>query len=121
VGASAKELELSVTHDIGPSDAGRWLWRKDSNLRIRDPKSRALPLGHAPGQNLEPQSFHFARRIRIGLPPFARIAASRSPSSERRPVWRNTPVRTQKFITRLRRTASFRESVRVSRTSQSGR
>src|SRR2546422_9396829 len=28
--------------------AGRWLWREDSNLRIRDPKSRALPLGHAP-------------------------------------------------------------------------
>ena len=27
-----------------------WLGRKDSNLRIRDPKSRALPLGHAPGQ-----------------------------------------------------------------------
>ena len=26
----------------------RWLGRKDSNLRIRDPKSRALPLGHAP-------------------------------------------------------------------------
>src|SRR5947199_3203958 len=25
-----------------------WLGRKDSNLRIRDPKSRALPLGHAP-------------------------------------------------------------------------
>ena len=25
-----------------------WLGRKDSNLRIRDSKSRALPLGHAP-------------------------------------------------------------------------
>ena len=25
-----------------------WLGRKDSNHRIRDPKSRALPLGHAP-------------------------------------------------------------------------
>jgi hypothetical protein len=25
-----------------------WLGREDSNLRIRDPKSRALPLGHAP-------------------------------------------------------------------------
>ncbi len=25
-----------------------WLGRKDSNLRIREPKSRALPLGHAP-------------------------------------------------------------------------
>src|SRR6187455_3476190 len=26
----------------------RWLGRKDSNLRIRGPKPRALPLGHAP-------------------------------------------------------------------------
>src|SRR5207249_6386087 len=25
-----------------------WLGREDSNLRMRDPKSRALPLGHAP-------------------------------------------------------------------------
>src|SRR5690242_5086893 len=25
-----------------------WLGRKDSNLRMREPKSRALPLGHAP-------------------------------------------------------------------------
>src|SRR5688500_5838555 len=25
-----------------------WLGREDSNLRIREPKSRALPLGHAP-------------------------------------------------------------------------
>ena len=25
-----------------------WLGRKDSNLRIRDPKTRALPLGDAP-------------------------------------------------------------------------
>src|SRR5262245_21760740 len=30
-----------------------WLGREDSNLRIRDPKSRALPLGHAPS-NLTP-------------------------------------------------------------------
>ena len=28
--------------------SGVWLGRKDSNLRIREPKSRALPLGHAP-------------------------------------------------------------------------
>src|SRR5262245_896573 len=31
--------------------AQRWLGREDSNLRIRDPKSRALPLGHAPPTN----------------------------------------------------------------------
>ena len=35
-----------------PLSGGRfmfvWLGRKDSNLRIRDPKTRALPLGHAP-------------------------------------------------------------------------
>src|SRR5262245_21409774 len=30
-----------------------WLGREDSNLRIRDPKSRALPLGHGPS-NLTP-------------------------------------------------------------------
>src|SRR2546428_7982617 len=30
------------------SRPGRWLGREDSNLRMRDPKSRALPLGHAP-------------------------------------------------------------------------
>ena len=29
----------------------QWLGRKDSNLRIRDPKSRALPLGHAPSSH----------------------------------------------------------------------
>ena len=27
-----------------------WLGREDSNLRIREPKSRALPLGHAPSR-----------------------------------------------------------------------
>src|SRR5437870_105373 len=36
--------------DVQPRCGSRkkWLGRKDSNLRIRDPKSRALPLGHAP-------------------------------------------------------------------------
>src|SRR5574341_2063977 len=29
-------------------DGPGWLGREDSNLRMRDPKSRALPLGHAP-------------------------------------------------------------------------
>ena len=33
-----------------------WLGRKDSNLRIRDPKSRALPLGHAPPHCGEPHA-----------------------------------------------------------------
>src|SRR6476620_5937379 len=41
---SSEELELPVTHVS-------WLGRKDSNLRIRDPKSRALPLGHAPARS----------------------------------------------------------------------
>src|SRR5687767_8619718 len=31
-----------------PTAREGWLGRKDSNLRIRDPKTRALPLGHAP-------------------------------------------------------------------------
>ena len=41
---------LPVNSFSGPCDIARcnWLGRKDSNLRIRDPKSRALPLGHAP-------------------------------------------------------------------------
>src|ERR1044072_1392261 len=29
----------------------KWLGREDSNLRMREPKSRALPLGHAPPTN----------------------------------------------------------------------
>ena len=36
-----------LLHATRPARA--WLGREDSNLRIRDPKSRALPLGHAPG------------------------------------------------------------------------
>ena len=31
----------------------KWLGRKDSNLRIRDSKSRALPLGHAPSSSMD--------------------------------------------------------------------
>src|SRR5262245_28489867 len=50
-----------------------WLGRKDSNLRIRDPKSRALPLGHAPlratsseqrAQNCELKTTNPERRTR---------------------------------------------------------
>src|SRR6185436_4241069 len=37
-----------VTHHSRTAHLRIWLGRKDSNLRIRDPKSRALPLGHAP-------------------------------------------------------------------------
>ena len=45
-----------------PSSRDKWLGRKDSNLRIRDPKSRALPLGHAPrGRTLH-------ERLGIALP-----------------------------------------------------
>ncbi len=51
-----EDLQLTVTHNdrriknrSRPAGANAvWLGRKDSNLRIRDPKSRALPLGHAP-------------------------------------------------------------------------
>ena len=35
-----------------PATSAGWLGRKDSNLRIRDPKSRALPLGYAPTAHL---------------------------------------------------------------------
>src|SRR5689334_22164323 len=34
-----------------PPAPRKWLGREDSNLRMRDPKSRALPLGHAPPTN----------------------------------------------------------------------
>src|SRR5207249_1723550 len=40
--AGARQGTLRLAHRY------EWLGRKDSNLRIRDPKSRALPLGHAP-------------------------------------------------------------------------
>src|SRR6185369_7626125 len=40
---------LGVARQPGaPSGPRKWLGREDSNLRMRDPKSRALPLGHAP-------------------------------------------------------------------------
>src|SRR5216117_1036520 len=50
--------------------ARSWLGREDSNLRIRDPKSRALPLGHAPSF-ASPQG---SRVIRIAGPRIARTA-----------------------------------------------
>src|SRR5438034_4418452 len=46
-GRLALPLNSFRSKDIGASPWG-WLGREDSNLRIRDPKSRALPLGHAP-------------------------------------------------------------------------
>src|SRR6185503_10458332 len=63
----ALPLNTLSSRDIGPSRAGQpsfskcrwraaepagWLGRKDSNLRLRDSKSRALPLGHAPTGSL---------------------------------------------------------------------
>ena len=46
VAESRRHRHASLVHRPGALDD--WLGRKDSNLRIRDPKSRALPLGHAP-------------------------------------------------------------------------
>jgi hypothetical protein len=40
------DRHLGLSHRT--DSLAKWLGRKDSNLRIRDPKSRALPLGHAP-------------------------------------------------------------------------
>ena len=40
-------LSLGSAPPGGPASKN-WLGRKDSNLRIRAPKARALPLGHAP-------------------------------------------------------------------------
>ncbi len=40
------DCHVRITHHT--DSLAKWLGRKDSNLRIRDPKSRALPLGHAP-------------------------------------------------------------------------
>src|SRR5678815_1000986 len=51
-----------------------WLGREDSNLRIRDPKSRALPLGHAPSSCLDPDRCPAQRPHRPALP-----GASRHP------------------------------------------
>src|SRR2546422_8302991 len=57
MGAARKDLQLAesgrherITHrgSVPLRVSRKWLGRKDSNLRIRDPKSRALPLGHAP-------------------------------------------------------------------------
>src|SRR6187549_372835 len=39
--------QLKLTHVYAGVSEG-WLGREDSNLRIRDPKTRALPLGDAP-------------------------------------------------------------------------
>ena len=39
--------DTEVSFQIDEND---WLGRKDSNLRIRVPKTRALPLGHAPSR-----------------------------------------------------------------------
>src|SRR6266850_3598131 len=46
VGRHVPLTGLRVTS--APRFGRAWLGREDSNLRIRDPKSRALPLGHAP-------------------------------------------------------------------------
>src|SRR5262245_64648954 len=46
-GFLGKEAAGAVTSGPG----ARWLGREDSNLRMREPKSRALPLGHAPPTN----------------------------------------------------------------------
>src|SRR4030095_6773772 len=62
-----------------------WLGREDSNLRIRDPKSRALPLGHAPSRSPAP-FFSTLNARRKGLPAFvggrlqAALAWSRMPT-----------------------------------------
>ena len=47
MGAAREQFQLAATHTV-VSQTQDWLGREDSNLRIRDPKSRALPLGHAP-------------------------------------------------------------------------
>ena len=45
---SVRRNRLPSTVHQSPRASRKWLGRKDSNLRIRGPKSRALPLGHAP-------------------------------------------------------------------------
>ena len=40
--------EKSVTHVFGTDPMNYWLGREDSNLRMAEPKSAALPLGYAP-------------------------------------------------------------------------
>src|SRR3954453_1744042 len=49
----------------------KWLGRKDSNLRIRDSKSRALPLGHAPSSVVDPRLYGPASNRHAHCPPSA--------------------------------------------------
>jgi hypothetical protein len=41
-----------------PTPVSVWLGRKDSNLRMADPKSAALPLGHAPPAATETMPYY---------------------------------------------------------------
>src|SRR5688572_19805614 len=49
--ACPAEVRLGVAFHTTRRRNEGWLGRKDSNLRIRDPKTRALPLGHAPASS----------------------------------------------------------------------
>src|SRR5206468_1587743 len=84
MGAARKHLQFAkpdrhegITHLTWQPH--EWLGRKDSNLRIRDPKSRALPLGHAP-------PFHRPHRSdsahsRLASPPSLPRSTSSFPST----------------------------------------
>jgi hypothetical protein len=43
-----KQKRTTLKFKIVRSDFQHWLGRKDSNLRMPDPKTGALPLGYAP-------------------------------------------------------------------------
>src|SRR5262249_7302752 len=60
-----------------------WLGREDSNLRIRDLKSRALPLGHAPSCSLPRTQPRDDLRSRTAVHMHASVGGAPAP---RRPV-----------------------------------
>ena len=77
----------------GTLPAGRWLARKDSNLRSPDPESGALPLGHSPvdAAGMIPQAI--ANRPQVWLPRChgPRLGVPRSRLTTNSPPW--DPVR----------------------------
>ena len=65
MGAPREQLQLTVVRrHVLTYPIVCWLGRKDSNLRIRDPKSRALPLGHAPSHRCSARR-HLAPAVQL--------------------------------------------------------
>src|SRR5256886_4236251 len=81
--------------------------REDSNLRIRDPKSRALPLGHAP-ETFSPRHPYRRSRQRADRPAI--------PSAPRQP-----PADLPRVLERARDAEHRRPAARHQRAQRAGR